>query len=251
MKRILLVSLAIATAGVSACNRTHTDTEATAVTPAPDPAAAPVQGGASGADALNQPTLAGRTTAPGFVARATLSDLYEIESSRLALERTQSATVRAYAQMMVDAHTGTSRQLTELLRTSGSQITPQTSLDREGSDRMADLRSAPAERFDALYLEQQAEAHQTTLALMRDYASGGDTPVLQAFARQTAPIVEQHLTQVRTLVESVGPGAAPAAAAPSSAAATPPSASAPPASTPPAAARPATAPARPAQPPAT
>src|SRR3954468_4823152 len=69
--------------------------------------AAPAIGGAPAAEAQSSRTP---TKAAQFVPMAASSDLYEIESSRLALERSQSPAIKQFAQMMIDHHTMTTQQ---------------------------------------------------------------------------------------------------------------------------------------------
>ena len=135
-----------------------------------------------------------------FVQKAALSDMYEIESSRLALERSQVQAVKDYAQMMIDAHTATSNELKSLA--SAAMVTPPTALDNAHTGKLESLRNASAEDFDDMYIDQQTEAHENALNLMRDFGSNGRDAGLQAFAAKTAPAIEQHLTAVKALDES-------------------------------------------------
>ncbi len=202
MRAVLLAAAAAAALSAAACNRTQTDTETTAVTPTADATATTAETTTVQVDPNAPAPMAAANTAAGFVGRAALSDMYEIESSRLALQRSQSQEVKRYAQMMIDAHTGTTRQVAEIVRAGNLQITSPVSLDRPGSDRIADLRSASDADFDDRYIDQQIQAHESALSLMRDFAGSGDNAPLQAFARTTAPVIEEHLRMVRALDRS-------------------------------------------------
>lgn len=199
MKAVLLVAAAVAALSAAACNRTQQDTESTATTPAPDVVPAAAGPATAEAAAANDPALPAANTAAGFVTRAALSDMYEIESSRLALAQSQSNEVKRFAQMMIDAHTGTTREALDLVRTQNLSIAPPPSLDRAGSDRIADLRSAAPTDFDDRYIDQQTEAHQRALTLMRDYERSGDNAAFRTWAGRTATAIEGHLTMARAL----------------------------------------------------
>jgi len=201
MRTVLLVAAATTVLAVAGCNRTETQTESTATTPAADATVTTTQT-TTDTSAAGETAMAEPNTVAGFVQRAALSDMYEIESSRLALERSQSQEVRRFAQMMIDGHTATTREAQAAIRAQNLTITAPTSLDRAGSDRIADLRSAPAADFDDRYLDQQTEAHEQALALMRGYAEGGDNPAFQQWAGRTAPVIEEHLRMVRALDDS-------------------------------------------------
>ncbi len=60
--------------------------------------------------------------------------------------------------------------------------------------RMLDeIKAAPADRVDAVYLAHQKMAHQQALMVHQSYAEGGDTPALKTAAAAIVPVVEQHL----------------------------------------------------------
>jgi putative membrane protein len=133
-----------------------------------------------------------------FVMMAGASDLFEIESSRLALQRSQRADVRQFGQMLIEHHTMMTQQVMAAARASGINPPPPQLLPMQ-QEMLSELRSAPAGSFDALYLRQQVMAHEMALNLHRNYASSGDRPPLRAAATAAAPIVSQHLQQARQM----------------------------------------------------
>jgi putative membrane protein len=134
---------------------------------------------------------------------AAASDLYEIQSSQLAQSRARSPAVRDFAQMMIADHTNTTRQLTAAAQASGMGPVAPALLPMQA--RMMDqLRAAPADGFDRVYLDQQVQAHQMALALHANYARNGDTPQLRTVAAAATPIVQGHLDRVRQLAASGG-----------------------------------------------
>lgn len=135
-----------------------------------------------------------------FVEKASLSDMYEIEASKIALERSKVQAVKDYAQAMIDAHTASSTELKPLA--AGALVTPPTELDNHFMGQLDQLRNASVEDFDDNYIDQQTEAHENTLSLMRDFSENGKDAGLQAFAQKMAPIVEGHLTQIKALDDS-------------------------------------------------
>lgn len=145
--------------------------------------------------------LAGNMTprnSGGYVATAAASDLFEIQSSQLAVSRAQRPEVRQFAQMLIDHHTQTTATLTAAARASG--MTPPPPMLLPMQRRMMDeLGRANAGTFDRVYLRQQVPAHEMALALHRNYAAGGDTPALRTAATSAVPIVQQHLDRARQL----------------------------------------------------
>lgn len=135
-----------------------------------------------------------------FVQKAALSDMYEIESSRIALERSQVQAVKDFAQMMIDAHTATTSELMPLA--SAAMIAPPTALDNDHMGKLDELRKASVADFDDKYIDQQTDAHENALNLLNDFAQNGKDAGLQAFAAKTAPAVQAHLDQVKALDKS-------------------------------------------------
>jgi putative membrane protein len=135
-----------------------------------------------------------------FVEKASIANMYEIEAGKIALERSQVKAVKDFAQMMVDGHTAGLNELTSL--STAAMVTPPTALDNDHMGKLDALRNASVEDFDDIYIDQQTEAHENTLNLMKDFASNGKDAGLQGFASKMAPTVEQHLTTVKALDES-------------------------------------------------
>lgn len=147
-------------------------------------------------------SAAAARTADLYVPAAAVSDMYEIESSKLALQQSQNAAVKKYAQMMVDHHTKTTADLKAALGSAGVQITPPTAMDERRQGLVDNLRQAPAGGFDGVYKAQQIAAHEEALTLHRTYAENGENAALKAVAAKAVPIVEQHLQQARALPEA-------------------------------------------------
>lgn len=135
-----------------------------------------------------------------FVEKVALSDMYEIEASKIALERSQVQAVKDYAQMMVDAHTATTAELKPLA--AAASVAPPTALDNDHMNKLEDLRKASVEDFDDKYIDQQTDAHENALNLLKDFAANGKDAGLQGFATKTAPAVDAHLQQVKALDKS-------------------------------------------------
>ncbi len=138
------------------------------------------------------------TTAMPYVAAAGASDLYEITSSRLALEKSTNSEIMRFARTMIDHHTRTTQQVTAAARTAGMTPPPPALMPMQ--QRMIDqLRPLSGDAFARAYVEQQRQAHQMALMLHRNYAQGGDTPQLRQTATAAVPIIEQHIRELQQL----------------------------------------------------
>lgn len=143
-----------------------------------------------------EPAAAG--PAMDYASAAGASDLYEIESSRMALEKSQNESVRSFAQMMIDHHTSTTETVMTAARNAGMTL-PSPSLMPAQQRMMDQLRPLTGEAFDKAYLDQQRQAHDSALSLHQDYAEDGATAELRKVASTAVPIIEQHIEELQNL----------------------------------------------------
>ena len=139
----------------------------------------------------------GSVALPEFVTKMAMTDMFEIEASKIAQQRASSSAIKTFARQMVTDHTATTSALKGILAAESGAPTPPAALDQEHLDRLARLRAASGSEFDAMYLDQQTEVHENALNLLQNYAQNGENAQVKAFAAQTAPKVAQHLEMVR------------------------------------------------------
>ena len=142
---------------------------------------------------------AGDTSMPtdgaGYVAMAGASDLFEIQSSELAVEKSQNEEVRQFAQHMIEQHRMTTEQVTSAAQAAGmTPAAPQMNAMQQ--EMLSQLQAATGAEFDRTYLQQQGQAHEMALSLHRNFGEQGDTQQLQQVANQAVPIIEQHISQL-------------------------------------------------------
>src|SRR5689334_2135224 len=131
-----------------------------------------------------------------YVQKAAMGDMFEVESSKLALTRSSAPEIKKIAQDMVDAHTMTSDELKARLARAGLIVELPAMLDGEHMKMLDDLKAANARDFDGKYLELQKGAHDEALMIHRDYAMHGTVADLKAFAADTVPKIEMHVHMV-------------------------------------------------------
>jgi putative membrane protein len=197
MTRQILFAGAIALTLAACNNNTPTTQSHGAATPA-EKAATP-----DAHPAATIPTPTNEASAPGFVTAAANSDRFEVEAGQLARQRSHNPQVRAFAQMMITAHTATTRELTSALHEANSTLTPPAQLPNNLTDDLNHLRQASDADFDLAYMNGQVDGHQNALNVMQRYAQDGDVPAVRAFAAATAPHVQEHLTRAREIRDAL------------------------------------------------
>ena len=139
-----------------------------------------------------------KTAATPYVAAAGMSDLYEINSSQIALQKSKSAAVRKFADMLIKHHQKTTAATTKAAAKAGIALPPPM-LDPGAAASIAELQGAPEANFDRIYIGQQIPAHMAALDLHQSYLTGGDQAPLRASAKSAIPIIKAHLSAAQKL----------------------------------------------------
>ena len=130
--------------------------------------------------------------------KAAASNLFEIQSSRLALQRSRNPIVRRFAGRMIADHTALAARMNAMLARNGMRPPPPV-LDLAHRYLLRQLATMPAPAFDRAYLGQQLNAHVQAVNLLSRYERRGANPVLRSAAANALPVVEQHLAMVRQM----------------------------------------------------
>lgn len=185
--------------------------------PVADPAAPPAASG-SPADAAEPsaatPGTAGeqgihagisRKDTQQFVDAAVYANLAEVAAGRYALAHSQSPEVKQFAQQMIHDHTQANDRLTTIALSRGLR----TPLGISPTDRtqMRRLEQQHGSRFNAAYSRAQDSDHREAVALFkRAEQNPRIDPAVRDFARQTLPVLEDHLRMANQLVATESGG---------------------------------------------
>jgi putative membrane protein len=134
-----------------------------------------------------------------FVSQAAISDMFEIQSSQLAVERAPDEPTKAFARQMVTAHEKTTSELKAFVAAGTVQATPPSAMDDAHTTLLADLQKLSGEDFAEEYRADQVEAHEDAVSLFERYANGGDNPALKEWAGKTLPELRHHLEMAEAL----------------------------------------------------
>ncbi|MDX3901250.1 MAG: DUF4142 domain-containing protein [Sphingobium sp.] len=134
-----------------------------------------------------------------YIPQASISDMYEIEASELALVRARRPEVKAFAKMMIADHGKSSADLKRFVAENPVNIAPAQQLDARRRAMIVNLEQAGDAEFDREYVGQQSAAHDEAYNLHQSYANRGDYPALKERAKAVAAIVARHREHVKTL----------------------------------------------------
>ncbi|MDR6759507.1 putative membrane protein [Mycoplana sp. BE70] len=127
-----------------------------------------------------------------FVKEASMSDVFEITSSQLAIERADAAT-KSFAQQMVQDHQKTTNELKQLVNAGKVEATPADTMSDAQQSTLKKLQGLQGDGFTKQYQEDQVDAHEDAVDLFKRYAEGGENPDLKAWASNTLPALQHHL----------------------------------------------------------
>ncbi|MRX49205.1 DUF4142 domain-containing protein [Paracoccus sp. S-4012] len=135
--------------------------------------------------------------AQDFVNQAASGGLFEVQSSELALQRSQNADTQQFANQMVTDHTANNEQLKAAAEAEG--LTVPSEVAGPQAEMMQTLEAAEGDAFDPAYAEAQVTAHETAVQLYQSYAEGGDNEALKTYAQESLPVLQQHLEHAQGL----------------------------------------------------
>ena len=141
-------------------------------------------------------------TSNDFVDNAAAGGIAEIETSRLALEKSSSADIKKFANMMITDHSKANDELAALAKKNDIEVPDETTLVKQAKEKILDMRD---ESFDAAYANNQVKAHEDTIKLFDKQANTvtddkvkGATD-LKGFAQKMLPALEKHLEMAKEL----------------------------------------------------
>jgi putative membrane protein len=133
-----------------------------------------------------------------FVKEVAISDMFEIESSKLG-EQKGTAQEKTFAQRMVTDHTKTTNELKGMVESGKVKATLPTALDSSHQSKLDKLQDASGKDFSSDFNSDQVSAHKDAVSLFERYAKGGDNTELKDWAGKTLPTLRQHLEMAQEL----------------------------------------------------
>jgi putative membrane protein len=135
---------------------------------------------------------------PDFVKQVAISDMFELESNKLAQQK-GDATEKTFASQMITDHTKTSTELKGMV--SGGKVKAElpTALDSSHQSKLDKLKAANEKDFSSEFDAMQVSAHKDAVDLFERYAKGGDNADLKDWAGKTLPALQHHLKMAQDL----------------------------------------------------
>jgi putative membrane protein len=137
-------------------------------------------------------------TTADFVKEVAISDMFEIESNKLAQDK-GNAPEKKFASQMVTDHTKTSAELKGLVDSGKVKAELPTALDSSHQGKLDKLKGEGGKDFSSDFNSDQVTAHKEAVSLFQRYAKGGDNADLKNWAGKTLPALQHHLKMAQDL----------------------------------------------------
>ncbi|MBB5215896.1 DUF4142 domain-containing protein [Parapusillimonas granuli] len=137
-----------------------------------------------------------------FIKRAGEAGHLEVEASKLAQEKAESAEVKSFARSMIKDHTDANLELETISKKKG--VAPPLFPSDAQKEKLEALSQAEGAEFDRLYAKEiGVAAHKEAVSLFSGAGTGLQDPELKAFAVKTLPQLKKHLGMAEDLERKV------------------------------------------------
>jgi putative membrane protein len=134
-----------------------------------------------------------------FIKEATMSNMFEIQSSQLAEQKSVDPKVKAFAEEMVKDHSKADGELKQLVSSGSVSGDVPAKLDSSHQSMLDKLKGLDGSQFAKAYEDDQESGHKDAVSLFKRYADGGDNPKLKDWAAKTLPTIQAHLKMADAL----------------------------------------------------
>lgn len=136
-----------------------------------------------------------------FMVNAASGGMAEVELGKLALKRSHNANVRSFGQMMITDHSKANRKLIALADSNRISLPQYPGKDEQKlSD---DLMKKSGSNFDETYVDAMVKDHQKDIKDFQKEAQNAKNPEIKAFAQNTLPVLQKHLSAVTAIQDSM------------------------------------------------
>ena len=126
-----------------------------------------------------------------FVKDALEGGMAELQLGQLALQKSNNADVKQFAQRMVDDHTKMGEQMKPIAQQIGVKIPDGPS--KKDKQTIAKLQELNGDDFDKAYMKDMVKDHKSDLNDFKTEAATGSNPAVQNAANQGSLVIGEHL----------------------------------------------------------
>lgn len=125
------------------------------------------------------------------------ANMAEIQTGKLAQQKSSSDEVKNFARQMVDDHSKLLEEQRSMAKAKNVSLPKEPKKEHQSAlKKMQDLSGA---EFDRAYMQQMVKDHQQTLKVLQDAQKNAKDPQLKQAAEKAAPHVEKHLETAKQI----------------------------------------------------
>jgi len=132
-----------------------------------------------------------------FIEKAARGSIMEVEAGKVALEKSQNAEVKEFAQHLVDDHTKLNEELSNLVAPKG--VIMASAMNPAQKKIIAKLSETPADKFDAAFIRTAIDDHKKDIAEFEKAAQSAKDHELRDWVNATLPKLKMHLEMANKL----------------------------------------------------
>jgi putative membrane protein len=126
------------------------------------------------------------------------ANMAEVETGKIALDKSGSSEIKSFAQMMVDDHSKGLSDTKSLATAKGVELPDGPSVKHKAV--ALELKALKGDTFDSRYVKQAGVGdHETTLKLLQKTQAQAKDADLKALAGKMIPVVQGHLQHAQQL----------------------------------------------------
>lgn len=131
------------------------------------------------------------------------ANINEVAAAKIALSKAQSSQVKAFAQQMLEDHSGALTKVQTVAKQKG--VTLPTEPDAKHKAMAARLEKLSGSAFDKMYMKHAGTMdHKMVLSTLQGDAKKIKDPDVKALADAHLPVVEKHLKSAQQISMQIG-----------------------------------------------
>lgn len=137
-----------------------------------------------------------------FMKRAAQDNMAEVAEGRIAAEKTQNPTVKAFAERMIEDHSQANDALLQVAQELKVKLPAEP--NRTQQKHLNELRKLSAAQFDKTYDPMQLKDHEKAVHEFEREGKSVRNPALRAWVAATLPVLKEHLKLAQALPNNAG-----------------------------------------------
>lgn len=143
------------------------------------------------------------TAEKDFLMKAATADMTEAHEGQMAESQGTADDIKSFGRTLDQDHTQNFQQLEALA--SKLNVTLPTGINTAKIATIEQLQRLNGQAFDRAFARDEAAGHKTAIAEFKRQAEHATNPDVKAYAQQTLPVLEKHLSLAEQAEKSLGP----------------------------------------------